>query len=143
MRARIKGLTYGVYPNLSFLWQNATLRVSHPRAPGQVEYWSWSVVPTDAPPSVRRFTRDSYIALFGPGGLLEQEDSEAWAEQFRGSSIAALEGKPYYYGLGAGEESTHPQLPGQVGCSFNELYGREFYRRWRQELEQGLGLSKG
>ncbi len=66
LRARIKGLTYGVYPNLSFLWQNATLRVSHPRAPGQVEYWSWSVVPTDAPPSVRRFTREQLHRFVRP-----------------------------------------------------------------------------
>ena len=45
--ARIKGLTYGVFPHFSLLWSNATIRVSHPRGPGKVEYWSWWLVPKD------------------------------------------------------------------------------------------------
>ena len=32
IRSRMKGLTYGVYPNLSFLWSNTSFKVSHPRA---------------------------------------------------------------------------------------------------------------
>ena len=38
IRARMKGLTYGVYRNLSFLWSNTSFKVSHPRGPGKVEY---------------------------------------------------------------------------------------------------------
>ena len=44
-------------------------------------------------------------ALAGPGGLLEQEDSDSWAQQFVGSSIRAVDDLPYYYGLGAGDEA--------------------------------------
>ena len=33
IRARMKGLTYGIYPNLSFLWSNTSFKVSHPRGP--------------------------------------------------------------------------------------------------------------
>ena len=36
LRARMKGLTYGIYPNLSFLWSNTSFKVSHPRGPGKV-----------------------------------------------------------------------------------------------------------
>jgi hypothetical protein len=38
IRSRMKGLTYGVYPNFSFLWSNIAFKVSHPRGPRKVEY---------------------------------------------------------------------------------------------------------
>jgi len=137
VRARIKGLTYGVYPNLSFLWSNATIRVSHPRGPGQVEYWSWWVVPRDAPPAYRQLLRNNYNFFFGPGGVLEQEDSDAWTQQYQGSRIDFADDRPYFYGLGTGEEGPHPELPGTVGSCYNEHYARSFYRRWRADLEAG------
>ena len=93
LRARMKGLTFGVYPNLSFLWSNTAFKVSHPRGPGKVEYWSWSVVPADAPDSVKKVLRGNHTSFFGPGGILEQEDSEAWSQQYAGSSIQAADGR--------------------------------------------------
>ena len=77
IRARMKGLAYGVYPNLSFLWSNAGFKVSHPRGPNKVEYWSWSVVPADAPEHLKKQLRNNHASFFGPGGVLEQEDAEA------------------------------------------------------------------
>ena len=135
LRARMKGLTYGVYPNLSFLWSNASFKVSHPRGPGQVEYWSWAVVPADAPESVKRALRTNYSSFFGPGGLLEQEDAEVWVQQFRGSNIDHADDHPYFYGLGLGEERPHSELPGLVSVTANEFYARHFFRRWRDDLQ--------
>ncbi|MBJ22093.1 MAG: Rieske 2Fe-2S domain-containing protein [bacterium] len=134
---RIKGLTYGVFPNFNFLWSNSAIRVSHPRSPGQVEYWSWWVVPSSAPDSIKKKLRRNYNLMFGPGGLLEQEDADSWAQQFVGSSISAVDDLPYYYGLGASEESAHGEMPGETGNCYNELYAREFFKRWRRELEKG------
>ena len=134
LRARMKGLTYGIYPNLSFLWSNTSFKVSHPRGPGQVEYWSWAVVPADAPESVKKVLRTNYTSFFGPGGLLEQEDSEAWSQQYRGSAIDFADDRPYFYGLGLGEEGPHPDFPGQVSVTANEFYARNFFLRWRDDL---------
>lgn len=135
IRARMKGLTYGVYPNLSFLWSNTAFKVSHPRGPGKVEYWSWSVVPADAPEEIKKVLRGNHTAFFGPGGIVEQEDSEAWMQQFKGSNIDFADDRPYYYGLGLGEEGPHPDLPGQVGSTANEFYARSFFQRWRDDLQ--------
>ena len=135
VRARMKGLTYGVYPNLSFLWSNTSFKVSHPRGPGKVEYWSWSAIPADAPDSVKKILRTNYSSFFGPGGILEQEDSEAWMQQFIGSNIDFADDKPYYYGLGMGDEKPHPDLPGLVSSTANEYYARAFFSRWREALE--------
>lgn len=135
VRARMKGLAYGVYPNLSFLWSNTAFKVSHPRGPGKVEYWSWSVVPADAPDAVKKVLRGSHTSLFGPGGILEQEDSEAWSQQFRGCNIDFADDRPFFYGLGAGEEGPHPDMPGLVSTTANEAYARYFFRRWRDDLQ--------
>jgi phenylpropionate dioxygenase-like ring-hydroxylating dioxygenase large terminal subunit len=134
VRARMKGLTYGVYPNLSFLWSNTAFKVSHPRGPGRVEYWSWSVVPADAPDAVKKVLRGNHTSLFGPGGILEQEDSEAWSQQHIGSSIDFADDRPYYYGLGLDEERPHPDMPGLVSVTANEFYARHFFMRWRDAL---------
>ena len=135
LRARMKGLTYGIYPNLSFLWSNASFKVSHPRGPGKVEYWSWAVVPADAPDAVKRVLRTNYSSFFGPGGILEQEDSEVWVQQFKGSNIDFADDRPYFYGLGLGEEAPHPELPGLVSVTANEFYARHFFARWRDDLQ--------
>lgn len=134
LRARMKGLTYGVYPNLSFLWSNTAFKVSHPRGPGKVEYWSWSVVPADAPDPIKKILRGNHTVFFGPGGILEQEDSETWMQQFRGANIDFADDRPFFYGLGLGEEKPHPELPGLVGVTANEFYAREFFKRWRDAL---------
>ena len=134
VRARMKGLTYGIYPNLSFLWSNTSFKVSHPRGPGKVEYWSWAVVPAEAPDHVKKILRTNYSSFFGPGGILEQEDAEVWVQQFKGSNIDFADDRPYYYGLGLGEEGPHPELPGLVSVTANEFYARQFFSRWRDDL---------
>jgi len=135
LRSRMKGLTYGIYPNLSFLWSNTSFKVSHPRGPGKVEYWSWAVVPADAPEHIKRVLRTNYSSFFGPAGILEQEDSEVWSQQFLGSNIDFADDRPYYYGLGLGEEKFHPDMPGLVSVTANEFYARHFFARWRDELQ--------
>lgn len=135
LRSRMKGLTYGIYPNLSFLWSNTSFKVSHPRGPGKVEYWSWAVVPADAPIHIKQILRTNYSSFFGPGGMLEQEDSEVWMQQFRGSNIDFADDRPYFYGLGLGEEKPHPDFPGLVSVTANEFYARHFFSRWRDELQ--------
>lgn len=134
LQSRIKGMALGVYPNLSLLWGQSTLRVSHPRAPGMIEYWSWWLSPVEAPDHIKAMLRSKYNFAFGPAGILEQEDSYAWSQQFAGSDIKYLNDEPFYYGLGLNEESTHPELPGMVGGCFNEHYARSFYARWRDDM---------
>ena len=140
LRARFKGLTFGVYPNLSFLWSNTSFKVSHPRGPHKVEYWSWAAVPADAPDAIKQVLRTNYSSFFGPGGLVEQEDSEAWMQQLVGSRIDFVDDRPYFYGLGQGMEKPHPEMPGLVSATANEYYARAFFKRWQRELAAVEGL---
>ncbi|MCB1614547.1 MAG: hypothetical protein KDI30_00910 [Pseudomonadales bacterium] len=81
--------------------------------------------------------QQNYTFFFGPGGVLEQEDSEAWAWQQKGSAMAGMDDAPYYYGLGLGEAKPHPEMPGRVGSCFDEHYAREYYLRWQEDLIAG------
>lgn len=137
VRSRLRPLCYSIFPNFSFLWPNSTIRVAHPKSAGQMEYWSWWVVDKAAPDSVKEKLRLNYTYFFGPGGILEQEDSEAWMQQYVGSRIPYADQRPYYYGMGYGEESTHPELPGATGSCYNEHYAREYYLRWLEAIKQG------
>ncbi len=137
VRTKLRPLCHSIYPNFSFLWPNATIRVSHPKGPGKTEYWSWWVIEKDAPDHIKEKLRANYTLFFGPGGVLEQEDSEAWSAQYAGSSIVTLNDKPYFYGLGMGDAQPHPELPGMVGSCYDEHYAREYYLRWQHDISQG------
>jgi hypothetical protein len=137
LRSRIKGLVCGIYPNFNFVWSNHSIRVAHPRGPGRTELWSWWIVPNDAPDGVKKALRQQYNFILGPAGIVEQEDSEAWAQQWIGSNVDYLDDRPYFYGLGAGEEKPHPDLPGIAAPAYNEYYARAFYQRWRSEMLGG------
>ncbi len=137
IRAKLRPLCHSIYPNFSFLWPNATIRVSHPKGPGKVEYWSWWVVEKDAPDHIKEKLRANYTFFFGPGGVLEQEDSEAWSAQHTGSAIISSNDTPYFYGLGMGDAQPHPELPGMVGSCYDEHYAREYYLRWLRDIKQG------
>jgi phenylpropionate dioxygenase-like ring-hydroxylating dioxygenase large terminal subunit len=135
IRSRIRPLCYSIYPNLSFLWGNSTLRISHPRGPAKTEYWSWWVVDKNIPEGIKNKLQKNYNFFFGPGGFLEQEDSEAWTQQYKGSNIDFVDDQFLYYGLGLGEEKKHKDLPGLSGSIFNEFYARAFYQRWKNEIQ--------
>ena len=63
------------------------------------------MVLADAPDSVKKILRTNYSSFFGPAGILEQEDSEVWVQQFLGSNIDFADDHRYFYGLGLGEEA--------------------------------------
>ena len=84
---------------------------------------------------MKKVLRANHTSLFGPGGMIEQEDSEAWSQQYLGSKIDFADDRPYFYGLGEGEEGPDPEWPGLVGSTANEFYARHFFQRWRAALE--------
>lgn len=134
LRSRIAGMTYTIFPNFSLLWAVGSVRVAHPRGPGQTDLWSWWIGPAGAPDSVRRELQQGYLSTFGPGGAIEQDDSDAWSLQYVGSRSEYMDDRPYYYGLGLGDEQTRTDIPGLCGSAFNEHCARQFYQRWQQDM---------
>ncbi|MDA4109389.1 aromatic ring-hydroxylating oxygenase subunit alpha [Mycolicibacterium holsaticum] len=80
-----------IFPNFMYLG-NGTMRVTHPRGPGEMEIWAWTFVPKAAPSEVKEAMRIDVMRTFSPGGMFEQDDAENWHEMqhiLRGSKARA------------------------------------------------------
>jgi 3-phenylpropionate/trans-cinnamate dioxygenase alpha subunit len=67
-----------IFPNTWITFSQLCLRV--PISPNATELWWFSFVNHDAPEEVQKSVISTMIHVFGPAGLLEQEDGENWAQ---------------------------------------------------------------
>lgn len=120
-----------IFPNLSWLGEAATLRVWHPRGPGQIEVWAWAYVPKDAPQEVKDSVRRGAQRTFGAAGSFESDDGENWTEvqsvlrgwKARNNTFNAQMGLGY-------EQRDVGGIEGITNDVFSETAARGFYRRW-------------
>lgn len=120
-----------IFPNFSWLGENATMRVWHPRGPGQIEVWAWTYVPRDAPQEVKDGIRRGVQRTFSPAGAFETDDGENWTEiqQVLRGWKARHNTFNMQMGLGHDERNVHG-LPGLSNDVYSEVAARGFYRRW-------------
>ncbi|MFJ3802575.1 aromatic ring-hydroxylating dioxygenase subunit alpha [Streptomyces sp. NPDC090088] len=126
-----------VFPNFSYLGMFHTMRVWHPRGPGQTEVWAWTVVPKNAPDEVKAAVRRRSAYAFSPAGIFETDDGETWTEiqsvlrgwKARQNTFNAT------MGLGC-EQRDLDGYPGVTDDLYSEMASRGFYRRW-QDLMLG------
>lgn len=131
-----------IFPNFSWLGFFHTMRVWHPRGPGQMEVWAWTYVPRDAPQAVKDELRRVNQFTFSPAGVYETDDGENWTEiqlvlrgwQARQNTFNAQMGRGY-------EERDAQGLPGRSNDVFAETAARGFYQRW-QDLMLGSSWER-
>jgi 3-phenylpropionate/trans-cinnamate dioxygenase alpha subunit len=128
-----------VFPNFSWLGSWNTMRVWHPRGPGQFEVWSWTFVPKDAPQEVRDGIVQMSAFGFSPAGVLEGDDGENWTELqavLRGWKARST---PFNAQMGIGhDEFDVVDYPGRTSDTYSETAARGFYTRWKDLM---LGRS--
>jgi 3-phenylpropionate/trans-cinnamate dioxygenase subunit alpha len=130
-----------IFPNFSWLPLNSTMRVWHPRGPGQIEVWAWTHVPKDAPEHIKADIRRGTQRTFSPAGSFETDDGENWTEiQQVLKGWKAREGSfNIQMGLGHEERDTHG-LPGLSNDVLSETAARGFYQHW-SDLMAGLSWT--
>jgi 3-phenylpropionate/trans-cinnamate dioxygenase alpha subunit len=77
------GLDVAGHPNIfPTCWVTGTVQISLrvPRGPFSTELWWYSFVDKNATPEQRGLAMMLHNHVFGPAGLLEQEDGENWAQ---------------------------------------------------------------
>jgi 3-phenylpropionate/trans-cinnamate dioxygenase alpha subunit len=85
--------------------------------------------------------------VFGPAGLLEQDDGENWSHSTRGAMGAVMRRRPLHYAMGCGHDRVQVDPSGQsrVETVVNEHAQRWTYRSWqewmRAESWQALMVS--
>jgi phenylpropionate dioxygenase-like ring-hydroxylating dioxygenase large terminal subunit len=132
VRSRLAPIAATVFPNLSVVPTNFTIRINHPRGPGVTEMWSWCFAPADASDDVVHDILTVYETMLGPAGFLEAEDGENWTSMSRGAQAARTDPRPFNLTMGLGDDVEHPDLPGRFGAMWSEHNQRTFYRTWRR-----------
>ncbi|WP_326837391.1 aromatic ring-hydroxylating dioxygenase subunit alpha [Amycolatopsis rhabdoformis] len=126
-----------IFPNFSWLEGRNTMRVWHPRGPGEMEVWSWAFVPAGASAEAKRASKRATEFTFSPAGVLESDDGENWPEiqtVLRGWK-ARQNAMNFQMGLGF-EEYRGWGMPGMTNDTISETNARGFFRRWL-DLMQG------
>lgn len=124
-----------IFPNFSWLGAHSTMRVWHPRGPGQIEVWAWTYVPKDAPPKVKNEIRELTQRTFSPAGSFETDDGENWTEIQQVLRGYQARHNRLHTAMGVGHEERDAYgLPGLGNDVYSETAARGFYRHWRDLL---------
>lgn len=123
-----------IFPNLSFLPGFQTLRMWHPRGPGEIEVWAMVVVDKAAPAKAKEDWRVGVLRTFSAGGVFEQDDGENWVmiqDVLRGFKARQTR---FNATMGKGNAGPHPDFPGQIGYVYGEEAARGMYSHWAKML---------
>lgn len=120
-----------VFPTFSVVTGTDSFRVWHPRGPGEIEVWAFSITDADATDNEREHQRLTTLRTFSPAGTFEQDDGENWVEIQRGLRGLEARRTPLSMQQGLGMSiGGEPALPGTVANCFVEDAARGFYGRW-------------
>src|SRR5262245_2029330 len=90
-----------IFPNLWITQFNQVcLRI--PRGPFETELWWFTLIPKEMPEDKRRWSIYMANHVFGPAGLLEQDDGDNWSHSTRGAKGAVTRRLPLNYAMGRG-----------------------------------------
>ncbi|MEU0413511.1 aromatic ring-hydroxylating dioxygenase subunit alpha [Streptomyces griseorubiginosus] len=127
-----------IFPNFSWLGTAYTMRVWHPRGPGQMEVWAWTYVPRKAPEKVKDAIRIGTQRTFSPAGVFETDDGDNWTEVQQVLRGWKARSTPFNVQMGLGHERRDLDgLPGTNNQMYAETAARGFYQRW-SDLVRGL-----
>ncbi|MCZ6887790.1 MAG: aromatic ring-hydroxylating dioxygenase subunit alpha [Gammaproteobacteria bacterium] len=130
----LNGSHMTIFPTLSFLPGIQTLRVWHPRGPGEIEVWAITIVDKAAPDDAKEAWRTGVIRSFSASGVFEQDDGENWVmiqDVLRGYKARQTR---FNATMGKGRAGDHDELPGVIGYVYGEEAARGFYSHWGKML---------
>ncbi len=125
-----------LFPNLWITLGGLQVCLRLPRGPSATELWWFTIVPKAAPPAQRRAMIGTASHLFGPAGLLEQDDGENWSQSTRAARGVAGRRLGQHLEMGLGKDEVRKGGSGEryVETCINEHGQRWFYRGWRDWL---------
>jgi phenylpropionate dioxygenase-like ring-hydroxylating dioxygenase large terminal subunit len=122
-----------IFPNL---WVNLTpqLCLRIPRGPFETELWWFTYEVEGMSEKDRKFLQFMANHIFGPAGLLEQDDGENWSHSTRGAKGSFGQGLPLNYAMGLGADQMQSASDGQSGIEtvVSEHAQRWLYNSWQE-----------
>jgi phenylpropionate dioxygenase-like ring-hydroxylating dioxygenase large terminal subunit len=116
-----------IFPNLWITMSGLQFCLRIPRGPARTELWWFTFVPKHIHPQLRRKMIWQANHVFGPAGLLEQDDGDNWSQATRSARGVASRrlGHRIQMGLGHGEVAA-----GAAGERYVEGLISEHGQRW-------------
>jgi len=139
------GVEVAGHPNIfptTWLAASVQLSLRIPRDVGHTEIWWFTFVDRNVPRETRDFMVTMACRLFGPGGVLEQDDGENWSQataQTRGIASRRMKHK-LNMGLGRGKIIKEAGLSRVEGLT-NEHAQLWTYHSWAQWMK-GVGWDE-
>lgn len=126
-----------IFPNLWIATGGTQLCLRIPRGPLETELWWFTFVQKDIPAETRRNVVNFATHMFGPAGLLEQDDGENWSHSTRGTQPDYARRFPLNFAMGMGLERPIMREGGQTGMptAVNEEGQRWLYQSWQHWME--------
>ena len=124
-----------IFPNL---WVEGTagmqLSLRLPRGPHKTEIWWFTLLDRNLPPDRWEEERRLAVRVFGPAGMLEQEDGENWDQSTRGTRGVVARRYPLHYGMGRGhgEVIKDGSGAGHILSKISEHAQLWTYRAWAE-----------
>ncbi|MBL8552898.1 MAG: aromatic ring-hydroxylating dioxygenase subunit alpha [Phenylobacterium sp.] len=123
-----------IFPNLWVTISGTQMCLRLPRGPSHTELWWFTLVPKAAPPQAKREIVRRMNHVFGPAGLLEQDDGENWSQSTRSARGVASRGLGQALSMGLGRDEVRVGAGGEhyVEGLIGEHGQRWLYRAWTE-----------
>ncbi|MFD1189153.1 MULTISPECIES: aromatic ring-hydroxylating oxygenase subunit alpha [Phenylobacterium] len=123
-----------IFPNLWVTISGTQMCLRLPRGPSHTELWWYTLVPKAAPPEAKREIIRRMNHVFGPAGLLEQDDGENWSQSTRSSRGVASRTLGHNLQMGLGHDEAKVGAGGEhyIEGLISEHGQRWLYRAWTE-----------
>jgi len=116
-----------IFPNLWITMSGLQMCLRLPRGPSKTELWWFTFAPKHAPAPLRRQLVWQANHVFGPAGLLEQDDGENWSQSTRSARGLSSRKLGQYIAMGLGRDQA---VAGEAGEHYIESCVGEHGQRW-------------
>ena len=120
-----------IFPSLFVATNGLQLQLRLPKGPDSTEVWWFTLAETGADNRLEAVVAMS-THMFGPAGLLEQDDGENWVQSSRGAAGVVASRYPFNYGmnLGHGEIKHTDTGAAYIDSAYNEHAQLWVWRAW-------------
>ncbi len=124
-----------IFPT-TWITTTGQLSLRIPRSPGETEIWWFTFVDRNATPESRRFAVSIANRIFGPAGVLEQDDGENWSQSTMQTNGIASQRIPNRLNMGLGRARIIKEHGlARIETTTNEHAQLWTYHSWAQWLK--------
>ena len=116
-----------IFPNLWLTAGGTQLSLRLPRGPNATEIWWFTLIDPTLPQDEQRFMIDRANHVFGPAGMLEQDDGENWDQSTRATRSTIAKRYPLNFSMNLGRGQIKQD---NTGAAYIDTHISEHAQLW-------------